>query len=129
MLDAELAEHVTVHDLADRGVSSVRMKDAFLNYALSDELKASLKDVCRRRIDGGIRGFVVDLAAVTVMDSCGLSVLISIKKLVEGEGGRVALSGLSPMIERLFGITKLDRVFEIHADEAAAVAALSPPAR
>ncbi len=124
MLDTELSDHAVVLELAGGAVTAIRLKDAFLNYALSNELKASLKDLCRRRIEAGTRGFVVDLAAVTVMDSCGLSVLISMKKLVEAEGARVALAGLSPMILRLFAITKLERVFEIHADQAAAVAAL-----
>ena len=46
------------------------------------------------------------------------------QKQVESEGGRVHLASLSPMIRRLFEITKLERVFDIHDDEATAVAAL-----
>jgi anti-anti-sigma factor len=125
MNDTEMAQHLSVKDGAADGVSTVRIKDAFLNYAMSDELKRSLKDLCRARIAAGTRAFAVDLTPVTMMDSCGLSVLISVKKFVEAEGGKMSVFALSPMIERLFTITKLDRVFDIHRDEAAALAALT----
>ena len=128
MQESELALHVSAADTANCAVCAVRIKDAFLNYSLSDELKTGLKDVCCKRIAAGTRAFVFDLGAVTVMDSCGLSVLISLKKFVEGEGATLCLIGLSPMMERLFAITKLDRVFEIHADERTAVAVLAQPA-
>ena len=121
----DAVSRISVRDHTEAGVSSIRIEDAFLNYALSDELKSGLKGLCGRRIAAGTRGFVLDLSAVTVMDSCGLSVLISVKKAIEADGGRIGLAGLSPMIRRLFEITKLDRVFEIHADVASAVAALA----
>src|SRR5258705_1962261 len=99
MTDTEMAQHVSVKDASADGVSTVRIKDTFLNYAMSDELKRSLKDLCRTRIAAGTRAFAVDLTPVTMMDSCGLSVLISVKKFVEAEGGRMSLFALSPMIE------------------------------
>ena len=125
MTETDIAMHVSVAEAPLPGVCTVRIRDSFLNYAMSDALKRSLKDLCHERISGGVRGFAVDLSPVTVMDSCGLSVLISVKKLVEGEGGRMSLFALSPMIRRLFAITKLDRVFEIHDDETSAVSALA----
>lgn len=125
---SDLAFHLSVRDLDGGSVSVLQIKDAFLNYASSDELKANIKTVCRERINRGVKGFAVDVSRVTVMDSCGLSVLISIKKLVESEGARMALCGLSPMIRRLFEITKLEQVFEIRQDEQAAVVALSTAA-
>jgi anti-sigma B factor antagonist len=123
-LEADSAFHLTVADHPDLGVSTVRIRDAFLNYAHADEVKANLREVCRTRIDAGVRAFVIDLAAVTVMDSCGLSILISVKKSIESEGAKIGLASLSPMIRRLFAITKLERVFDIHADESAALTAL-----
>lgn len=124
----DLAFHLSVRDLDGGRVSVLQIKDAFLNYASADELKTNIKAVCRERIHRGVKGFAVDVSRVTVMDSCGLSVLISIKKLVESEGARMALCGLSPMIKRLFEITKLEQVFEIRTDEQAAVVALGAAA-
>ncbi len=113
MADADLLHHIALRDGPEPGACTILLKDAFLNYSLADQLKRGLKDVCRERLDAGVRDFVVDLAAVTVMDSCGLSVLISLKKMLEAESARIRLSSLSPMIVRLFSITKLDKAFEI----------------
>ncbi len=125
MQAADLAFHVTVKDSLDGTVSVFRIKDAFLNYASSDGLMTTLKDLCRERTARGARAFVVDLSAVTVMDSCGLSMLIAMKRTAGQSGARFTLFGLSPMVRRLFAITKLDNVFEIHDDERAALAALA----
>jgi anti-sigma B factor antagonist len=125
MSSTDAAFHLAVTDAPASGLTVMQIKDAFLNYASSDELKTNMKDLCRTRLATGTRAFAVDLSHITVMDSCGLSVLISVKKLVEGEGGRVALFGLSPMIQRLFEITKLESIFDIYADESAAMSALS----
>jgi len=125
MSSTDLAFHLSVRDVSEGGVSVLQIKDAFLNYASSEELKTSIKELCRARLANGVRRFAVDVSRVTVMDSCGLSVLISMKKLVEGENGRMSLYGLSPMIQRLFEITKLDAVFDIRADEQACMTALA----
>jgi len=128
MSSTDLAFHLSVRDVPDGGVSILQIKDAFLNYASSEELKTSIKELCRARMASGVRRFAVDVSRVTVMDSCGLSVLISMKKLVEGESARMSLFGLSPMIQRLFEITKLDAVFDIRTDEQACMAALASDA-
>jgi anti-anti-sigma factor len=120
----DLSAHLVAEDAGD-GVCTMRIKDALLNYAMGDDLKRGLLAVCRGRVAAGTTSFVFDLSRVTVMDSGGLSALISVKKLVEENGGRMSLFALSPMIRRLFEITKLDRVFEIHADEPGALAALA----
>ena len=128
MQAGQSALHLSAKDPPQGGASVLQIKDAFLNYASSEELKDDLKNLCRERMARGVREFVVDLSTVKVMDSCGLSVLIGVKKLVEPEGGRLCLIGLSPMICHLFTITKLDRVFEIHEDERTAVDAFGKPA-
>ena len=125
MSSTDLAFHLSVKDVPARGVAILQIKDAFLNYASAEDLKTNVKELCRARLANGVRRFAVDVTRVTVMDSCGLSVLISMKKLVEGESARMSLFGLSPMIQRLFEITKLEQVFDIRADEQACLAALS----
>ena len=125
MPDAEPSLHVSVNDAPDSPCCTVQIKDAFLNYALSEELKRDLKELCKTRLQKGIRGFVFDLEPVTVMDSCGLSILISVKKLIECDGGRMGLASLSPMIARLFEITKLNNAFDIHSDPRTALAAMA----
>jgi anti-sigma B factor antagonist len=61
-------------------------------------------------------GLVVDLAAVSFMDSTGLSALVEAQRRAEGE--RIVLRGASPMIRRLLEITGLHDVFELEPPSA-----------
>ncbi len=121
------SEHVVVSELDD-GALRVRFQDAFLNYATSETLAADVKSLCRSGTARGARRFLVDLTAVTVMDSCGLSMLVAMKRAAEDGGARLVLFGLSPMIRRLFAVTKVERVFDIRDDENAALASFAATA-
>lgn len=122
MQTADLSVHLAVKDCGP--VTVVKIKDAFLNYASSEGLLNGLKDVCREKCASGARGFAVDLSSVTVMDSCGLSMLIAMKKAAEAGGAKLSLFGLSPMVRRLFSVTKLEGVFRIRDDERGATTAV-----
>lgn len=87
----------------------------FLNFAVADEMKASLKKAVAERLDAGRTRVVVDLSGVTVMDSSGLSVLIAVKQVVDGRAAEMTLAAPTPIV-RLFVVTKLDRVFRIVPD-------------
>lgn len=109
-------------DVVDHGAVVVLVpRLTYLNYVSSDEVKGPLKTACATRVAAGAKTVVLDLGNVGLVDSCGLSLLISLKKTVETQGAKLALCGLGPMILRLFEITKLDRAFAIHADQATAV--------
>ncbi len=122
MLDTELQFRLQVNDAQER--STFVLKDQFLNYAFSDQLKAALRQLTTERAARGVRNFVVDLTAVNVMDSCGLSVLIGMRKIVDAAQGRMIVIAPSPIILRLFAITRLDKVFELVGTEREALQAL-----
>ena len=67
---------------------------------------------------------VVDLSAVSYIDSSGLAVLIEGMQNVEAYGGKFVLAGLQENVRPIFEIARLDQVFMIfpHVD-----AALSAP--
>lgn len=67
----------------------------------------------------GVR-VTVDLSETTFLDSMALGVLLGAKKRLAGVGGELELVVSTPEILRVFEITMLDRVFEIHSgrDEA-----------
>lgn len=127
MTDEEFGYRVVVEDLPQGGASTVRFRDTFLNYAFSDQVKERVQALVRLRLDRGVRQFVVDLTAVNVMDSCGMSVLIGMRKLADARQGRMVFVATSPILLRLFAITRLDGVFEIYRDEPAAIGALTQP--
>ena len=65
---------------------------------------------------------VVDLSAVTYIDSAGLAALIQAMQKVEGYGGKFVLAGLQETVRSIFEISRLDQVFQIFPDADAALA-------
>ncbi|GAA2665673.1 STAS domain-containing protein [Nonomuraea recticatena] len=68
---------------------------------------------------------IIDMQAVSVCDSSGLSVLVYLHKAVTASGGRMLVSGLNGRCKHLFAITALDKFFEIRPTAELAIAELS----
>ena len=63
---------------------------------------------------------VLDLSRVDFMDSSGLGAVVAAMKLI-APGRRLELAGLSPTVDKVFRLTRMDRVFTIHASVAQAM--------
>lgn len=122
MTESDFDPRLIIREEAD-GPVVVSLKDSYLNYAAADVMKPRLKGLFGDLMDKGRDRFIVNLENIGVIDSCGLAVLISLKKLVEARGGTIALTNLSVMIQRLFLLTRLDRAFDIHETTEEAVRA------
>lgn len=68
---------------------------------------------------------IVDLSAVTYMDSSGFGTLLGATKKLRPGGGTLYLVGCRPNIERMLVITRLNTIFSIHKNEAEARAAIA----
>lgn len=66
---------------------------------------------------------VADLSGVTYIDSSGLALFIEALQRIQGYGGKLALCGLGASIRAIFEIARLDQIFRIFPDKAAALAA------
>ena len=66
---------------------------------------------------------IVDLSGVSYVDSSGLAVFIEAMQRVQAYGGSFALCGLRTNIAQIFSIARLDQVFRIFPDQAAALTA------
>lgn len=66
------------------------------------------------RIDRGEHDLVVDMAAVSYLDSSGITVLISALKAARLLGGTVRLACCQPVILQLLDLTGLSRVFLVY---------------
>ncbi|MFC1570424.1 STAS domain-containing protein [Candidatus Omnitrophota bacterium] len=64
---------------------------------------------------------VINLKEVSYVDSSGLATLVEILKNMRAYGGKLKLTNLSDKVRGLFEITKLDKLFDIVADEDSAV--------
>ena len=56
---------------------------------------------------------LLDLSAVTYMDSSGVGTMVYVKRVVEQGGRGLVLIGLQPRVRSLFEITHLDAFFRI----------------
>ncbi len=90
-----------------------------IDLHISPQVSASLSSIIKRQP----AKVVVDLSQVTYIDSSGLAVLIEAMQKVGGYGGHFALAGLQESVQPIFEIARLDQVFRIFPDTAAALAA------
>jgi anti-sigma B factor antagonist len=114
-MSPEAGSDLVVQAGPDPEIRIVEFRDRYLNYERTDELKPRLRRLIEAELATGGRRLLLDLAAVEVIDSCGLAILVSAGKLTRLAGGELALCGLSNMLARLFELTGLDAVFDIHA--------------
>jgi anti-anti-sigma factor len=63
-----------------------------------------------------LRALVLDLAAVSYMNSMGLGVCIEMRNRAARRGARCIVTGMQKPIADLFDLMKVDRLFEVAAD-------------
>jgi anti-sigma B factor antagonist len=72
-------------------------------------------------VASGHRHLVLDLGEVAFVDSSGLSVLVSALKAASRENGSVVLLKPGNDVRALIELTRMHEVFDIYADERAAI--------
>lgn len=83
--------------------------------------RGELKERVLGRLEEGERSFVLDFSKTGYIDSSGLGVLVSLSKRIRERNGRLRLAGLNQDLRTLFELTKLDTLFQISDDRAAAL--------
>ena len=73
--------------------------------------------------EDGRKKVVLDFANVEYLSSAALGKLITMDKKTKGAKGKLRLCNIRPDIYEVFTITRLDKEFDIKADEAEALAA------
>ncbi len=77
------------------------------------------KDAMRELAADAPQRIVLNLAQVNFMDSSGLGAVIGTMKLLAPDH-RLELAGLTQAVQKVFRLTRMDKVFVIHTDIAAA---------
>lgn len=80
-----------------------------------------LKDQFRLATEGTTGRVIMDLSTVEFMDSSGLGAIVSALKLLKGR--KLELAGLTPVVAKVFKLTRMDQVFVIHEQLSDAVPA------
>lgn len=78
------------------------------------------KDTMRTLTDHPAKRVILDLSKVEFLDSSGLGAIVGAMKQL-GDGRRLDLAGLTPMVEKVFRMTRMDSVFKIYPDRATAI--------
>jgi anti-sigma B factor antagonist len=64
---------------------------------------------------------LIDLSGVAYIDSSGIAVLIDAMQRAHAYGGQLRIFGIRQNVRQIFEIAKLDQLFEIYPDKAAAL--------
>lgn len=102
------ADGVTILEL--KGKITIGVGDVALRQAVAEVLEA-----------GGLN-ILLNMKSVTTMDSSGIGELVSTYTTVTNRGGKLKLLHLPPKVSDILQITQLITVFEVHDDEAEAIA-------
>lgn len=82
------------------------------NFAVdeADEFREKLNYL----INKGEKNFVLNFSRCTFIDSTGLGVLVSTYKKCEQLNGSFKLYSINEQVMKIFNLTRLDKVFDIH---------------
>ena len=105
---------------AETGTVVVQPGAERLTAANALQFKSEAVDV----IDGGESRMAIDLTDVAFIDSSGIGALVGVLKRL-GNRGDIVVFGLNKDVQRMFEITRMNRVFPAYRDKSAALDALS----
>ena len=108
-------EHTIVGD-----VLVARVLDSRIVADVAPRFKHQLIDY----VTSGNRSIVLDMQAVSFIDSSGLGALVSSLKAI-GRDGDLVLCGTGGTVTSMFKLTRMDKVFRMFGTTEEAVAALS----
>lgn len=86
----------------------IKVLDTRIDAAIATPFKDKLREIvapCRKPVR-------LDMAAVDFMDSSGLGAMIAVRKSLP-EHLAMVLSALTPNVERVFRLTRMDSVFDL----------------
>ena len=106
-----------------RQVDSVTVFDISGRITLGEGC-TQLRELIRSHLSKGSKKMLLNLADVTYIDSSGIGELVSAFTAVSNQGGQLKLLNLTKKVHDLLQITKLLTVFDVHDDEAKAIASL-----
>jgi len=91
--------------------------DMLIIQSLEDRIDAAcaiqFKDRMRELTQGDAPRVVLDLTRVAFLDSSGLGAVVAVLKAL-GPARKLELAGLSPSVQKVFRLTRMDSVFVIH---------------
>ncbi|OUS35905.1 anti-anti-sigma factor [Rhodobacterales bacterium 56_14_T64] len=72
------------------------------------------KEDMRSETESGASRVILDLSEVKFIDSSGLGAIVAAMKQL-GASRKLDLAGLTPMVDKVFRLTRMDTVFDLYA--------------
>lgn len=98
------------------GLSSNMTDDAQIISVQCDRIDAAMaiqfKEDMRAETENDAARVILDLSLVEFIDSSGLGAIVASMKQL-GDGRRLDLAGLHPVVEKVFRLTRMDTVFRL----------------
>ena len=107
-------------------VAGITESEGRLIVALEGEIDLEQAGAVRRALLDSLkkgRNVLVDLSKVTYIDSSGIASLVEGLQVAKKQKSDLALVAVSQRVRRVLELARLDKVFKIHPDLAAATAA------
>ena len=93
--------------------------DILVVTALHDRIDAAgaiqFKDRMRELTDQPSPRVMLDMSRVNFLDSSGLGAVVAVMKAL-GPTRKLELAGLTPTVQKVFRLTRMDSVFTIHSE-------------
>lgn len=100
-------------DFKDEGSHCLVTLAGDLNMFSAPEFRVNLV----KKLDSGVKRFLLDLSDLSFVDSSGIGVLVSFVSLArKTEETKIVLCGLNPQIRSIFEVTRLLSVFNVVED-------------
>ena len=112
-------------NIAERQVGSITVLALSGKITLEDS--GQLKDKVTSILEQGQKRIVLDLGGVNYIDSSGLGEMVSCHTTASRQNASIKLANLGTRSKDLLVMTKLIMVFDVHDNEAAAIASFGQP--
>lgn len=103
------------------GTTAVVYASDYLNKLTGEKIERE----CRRHIDCGCRGLVIDFSDTKLVNSIGISILLGIIDIAERNRAKIVFSEVNTQTIQLFEMLGLTRHVVLAKDEREALVALS----
>jgi len=90
-------------------IQTIKVNEARIDAAVAIQFKDSV----RAANDANAKRVVLDLSSVAFIDSSGLGAIVAAMKQMDAEQ-KLDLAGLTPAVDKVFRLTRMDTVFDIY---------------
>jgi anti-sigma B factor antagonist len=107
-------------------VSNIKEEQGKIVIALAGDIDLENAGEVRKALLNSLKqkkDLLIDLSAVSYIDSSGIASLVEGLQVARKQKNELSLVSVSPRAMRVLELARLDKVFSIHADVAAALAA------